>query len=774
MNTRVITLIMFFMGLLLLNGCSGSGSGDSLDGAKNQPPTFPSEPEEPFNPVSPTEPSTGAATDDIVVRVEASAAMVASWQDHVFDLLTPAKAYAFRGLSTVEANIVEVVQVNKFLTAVSSPTVNIAHTVKKNADGTYGINFVEPQVPTARIDLMVRVQLKNREILWAPIVNDSRTIKVNVVSTFIVENLYSAIRDNNLSLANHIPCGEELGCTNQHEARSAIWQGMLSSAQSFDTTLPADKDIDDTKNFLSKQVDFMNFVNTGVDMVLNGAINDGFINAISKTLDPEDYLSTTSNEYLSVFFSMGMSADDPDNELPGATISTRTASEATKTTNGALVTSYPAMSEGEFLTSISINSIFGDIPFTRRSLTLSVGAENQTNKLLGAEINSLKSDPSSSFISTDGMTRYGRVPYQTITGKGSATIVGWLTNPFFSNFVADASRNYLLAAPIATGRAYKLEEIENGKYQRIKVLEDSADFNYMIHLKSTPSGDFSAAAVTEQKSYGVVSLQQGISATSDTLNQITVSTKKWDSSAGVISETQPLTSLPQHYSTLTNNRNNAHVASGVVTVASSSNFYGLSDALVNVYDTTDKQFVDKSVGRIALDQSGVVLQQGAVSPNGEIIATFTSNQSNRTKGFNHAIELTGATPDITDAEFYLQGHLFSINENDDELISLLGSTVSIDETQLATLALKQQYKSINLSSKAVSSLQDKQTPDTEPTAALIQNGQQIQLTFTDIFGKELVLKGFISADGNLLTLTAQMGNGLGVIYGFRKQNLPLS
>lgn len=96
MNTRVITLIMFFMGLLLLNGCSGSGSGDSLDGAKNQPPTFPPEPSQPFDPDTAT-PPTGTETDDIVVRVEATDAMIASWQDHIFDLLTPTKAYAFRG-----------------------------------------------------------------------------------------------------------------------------------------------------------------------------------------------------------------------------------------------------------------------------------------------------------------------------------------------------------------------------------------------------------------------------------------------------------------------------------------------------------------------------------------------------------------------------------------------------------------------------------------------------------------------------------------------------
>lgn len=770
MNTRVITLIMFFMGLLLLNGCSGSGSGDSLDGAKNQPPTFPPEPPAPFEP-APTQPAIGKANDDIVVRVEATDKMIASWQDHIFEMITPAKAYAFRGLSAVEARSVEVVQVNRSLSALPNPTVNIAHTTKQNADGTYSINFVERGVPTRRIDLLVRVQLNNGEILWSPVIFDGSVLKVNIVSSYIVETMFALMRDKNMSLSNLLPCGEEYGCENQNEARSILWQGLIASAQQFDTTIPADSSLSGARTFLSKQVDFMNFVDTGIKMVLDYT----YVDAIAKEIDFQNILNSESLAYNTIFFSMGVANDTPDDDIAGAILTNRSASVTSKAAgDGSIVNAYPAISENEFPTTITYRSVIGDIPFIRNALTLTEGGDNKTDSNLGAEINSFKSDPSSSFLGTDGVTRYGRVPYQTITGQNSTNIVGWLTNPFFSDFFAGTDRNYLVAAPVSTGRAYKLSKQSDNKYLRSSVLEESADFNYMVHLQSTPEGNFDAVAISDQKTYGVVSLAQQIATTGNTLNQLSVSTKKWRTNAGIISESQTSDGLPGHYSTLTISRDNAFVPSGPTETTTTSQAYGLMDSLVNTYDTATKQLVDKAVGRIELEQGGQTVQEGALTPDGKQIATYKSNQSNRNKGFNHGVQLTGATPDITESEFYLQGHLFTIEESTDELSSLSGSTISIDETQLATLSLRQQYKSINVGTKAVSDLQKKQNLASEPTAALIQNGQQVQLTFTDIFGKELVLKGFISADGNLLTLTAQMGNGIGVIYGFRKQDLPLS
>lgn len=771
MNTRLIPLIILTLSLLLLNGCGGSGSGGSLDPIADKPPSFggSTKPDtwDEKPPAIPTNPN----TDDIVVSVEASPSMIAGWKEHVFDMLTPAKAYAFRGLSLVEARSVSVVQLSRFPSVKLTPTIDITHTTKRNADGTYGINFVSRSVPTSRMDLMVRVLLSNGETLWAPIIRSGSTLKVNVVSTFVVETFFAALTTSNLSLSNLLPCSSDLGCPNQHEARATLWQGLVANAQSFDTTIPANTNLTDTKVFLSHQADFMNFVTTGVNLI----VNQGFVGAISKPLDTLELSKADSNSFNSVFFSMGIANDKPNNDIPGAAITNRTAAVAGKTADdGTEVSTFPAISELEFVTTISTRALFGDIPNVRRSLTLETGSGNVLNANQGAEINSFSSDPSSSFAGVDGTTKYGQTPLQVITGRDSNNVIGWLTNPLFSSFSSNSTRDYLLAAPVSTGRSYALNQLADSSFQRTSVLEEIADFNYMIHLKAMPNGGFDAVATTDQKTYGVVSLRQEIAANASQLHAMTVATKQWATNSGIINETQPSTGLLNHFSTISTSRNSAFESSGITTNQDNSQTYSLSDAFVNVYDVVNKQLVDEAVGRIALEKAGQIMQEGAVSPDGKLIATYLSNTSIASRGFNQGIELTGVTPDLADSEYFFQGHIFTTNTSDDELSSLTGSSITIDDSQTATLTLKQQYKRINLSTQTVSELENKQALETQPNASIVQSSQQIQMTFTDIFGNDLILKGFVSADGNLMAFVARLGNGIGIIYAFRKQNFPIS
>lgn len=771
MKLRYFSLSILLILFTTLYGCSGAGKGgDGLDAVSDDKNDFDKDEGGAFDPDPEPEPTATSASSHVKVRVEATAAMIADWKDHVFDFLTPAKAYAFRGLSTVEASSVEVIQVTSSLTARGTPTVDIEHTTVRNDDGTYGITFTSGSTPTQRLDLMVRARLSNGQLLFAPLVVDGSTIKVNVISTYVVQNFFSAIPDYDQSLTALLPCGQDLGCSNQPEARLMLWQGLTSAVHSFDTTIPANNDIDAATKFLDRQADFTNFVEKGFSLILG----NGFVDAITAELNFEDYLNSASYQFNSLIFSLGIGDDTPDDGSPGAVLFNNATTITSQTLdNGTAAYTYPGLTETEFPTTLTIRSIFGDIPFSRRSVTLQSGGANTINQTLGNNTNSFASDPSSAFTGRNGVTSYGRQPYQNITGRNTDNVVGWLTNPLFSDFFGDTDRNYLVAAPASTGRAYRLNQLDVDEFSRDIVLEDTTEFNYMIHLQATPDGDFSAAAATDQRTYGVVSFSQNLTGSSDQLHSTSVSTKHWTSSGGSIIETQSTSGLPNHYFTQTISRSNDLVASDIVNTTNNSKTYGLQDASVGVWDSAQQTLVDKFIGRITLNLNGQQDQEGAVSALGDQIATYLAGDSSN-EGFSHAIELTGSSPEVLNSKFMLQGHLFAVNSDNDEGLSFSGSSITIGDTLDATLSLKQQYSRINTENLSVTMLANRQELETQPQSVVVQDQQKIQFVFNDIFGDNLELQGFISSDGNFLIMMARLGNAIGVIYGYRDQELPLS
>jgi hypothetical protein len=129
--------------------------------------------------------STTTSKVSYCLAVEATDAMIASWKSDLFNLMTPGKAYAFRGLSTVSAKQINIIQVDENLNEITS-TIIPPYTVQENsALGTYSISFDE--APPGRLDIVARVTLENDQVLFAPFIalnvdiNNSPEVIVNVV-----------------------------------------------------------------------------------------------------------------------------------------------------------------------------------------------------------------------------------------------------------------------------------------------------------------------------------------------------------------------------------------------------------------------------------------------------------------------------------------------------------------------------------------------------------------------------------------------------------------
>ena len=742
------------------------------------------------------------------LAVEATDTMIASWQSDLFNLLTPGKAYAFRGLSTTQAKSVEVIQVNENLEEITSTSIP-SYTVQENsALGTYSISFDE--APPGRLDIVARVTLNNGQVLFAPFIalnvsiNNSPEVIVNVVSDFQVKQLYNQLSTPE-DLANLLPCPDSVnnfGCINQPIAKQNNWGGLTHLVQNYEIDIPATLTIPQAFELLDNTAEFKNHIQTAINEILRA--QEPFVGGTERDLElldlsDEDIQNLISNKnYNSSLFTLAFNQVAPDAATPDASISTSISTTFEEVFDDVTIYTYPELTEFIQNFSVSITSLAGDFPFERRSLVQTADSEIS---LTPTQNNAFTSAPGNSYLTRQGFYVSGKVPFQTISDKSETDTsgTGWQFDPYmhllYSAAADDGKPNSLLSSFVSNGSSFFITREEGASWDRKTKLEEQNLFSWTVHNEIDSSGEFTTNAISGNK-YGVVSYSVKLNDTG-TILETTGKTSFWDvQSTSEITESQPTLLVPagdeQHYQTYSFARDDQQLLS-VPTVTNDSAEANRAYKAITTTKSTPDGLVSANVGRLEISTLGNTTDKSTASstPDGSML-TVTLDEDNAGQGLVQAIELRQTAPIFssdTPITYRLAGNSFGANAASNFLRNYNASKITITGSSV-TLTLNTIESTHNVSTQNITELTE--LTEVTPNGTITVVDGAVRIFFADIAGKELVFKGFISkaldADGaettqpgNLMALLMihdydSAGNthaNIGLVHAFKEQSLPV-
>ncbi|UZE95182.1 hypothetical protein [Alkalimarinus alittae] len=704
---------------------------------------------------------TGPSAVTYCLVVEATDTMIASWQSDLFNLITPSKAYALRGLSTVPAQSIEIIQVDENLNQISNSTIP-AYTVTENpALGTYSINFSES--PPARIDIIAKVTLENDEILLAPFIDSSidqnfnPIVIVNVVSDFLVKRLYKKLNTPE-ALNELLPCndggsnyGNNVGCKNQPFAKFNLWAALNGLTQSYEIDIPATYNISEAFDLLDKTGEFKAHIDTTLDEIIR--TQEAFVGGTEREValstiqnDPESL--TVKKEYNSTLFSLAFNQTNPGSSLKGASISTTISSPFTKESDAV---SYPALTRNTTNFNISVTNLIEDFPMLRISLSIDQASDVLLSPALN---NALTASPSNTFLTSQGFYIVGKMPFQTITDKTSSSAIGWQSDPYtqlvYSSDSDTAGPQSMLSAFIRNGGKYSISDNGDSTWTRNNQLEEQNIFAWNNYNQTD-----GATAVITSNTYGVISFSVNLSETGNVLTTAG-EVLHWDAeTAQSISQTQPSVALlsDNHYQRYSFSR----AESLDLTVAASSRN---AIAVTRSYEDLDSDSSPK--GRISVSAPGSTESSLAtVTPAGDLI-TVALNESDAGQGLITALETRTIKPtsgNLTGAVYRLAGNSFGANAASNVLRHYNNSTIKLTSGSTAILTLNTLESTHNVSTQTVTDISEVAISSANGNYT-VNNDGLIQFIFPTL---NLELKGFMSKSLDGTTETNEPGNVLSLL-----------
>jgi len=748
------------------------------------------------------------------LAVEATDTMIASWQSDLFNILTPGKAYAFRGLSTVQAKSVEVIQVNENLEEITS-TIIPPYTVQENsALGTYSISFDD--IPPGRLDVVARVTLDNGQVLFAPFIalnveiNNSPEVIVNVVSDFQIKQLYNKLSTPE-DLANLLPCpdnADHFDCINQPIAKQNNWGGLTHLVQNYEIDIPASMTIPQAFEFLNGTAEFKKHIHTGINEILRD--QTPFVGGTARDLelldlsDEELQNLISSKSYNSSLFILAFNKIAPDSAAPDASISTSISTTFEEVFGDVSVFTYPELTEFIQNFSVSITSLAGDFPFERRSLVQT--ADNQIS-LVPPQNNAFTSAPGNSYLTRQGFYVSGKVPFQTITDKTETSGMGWQFDPYmhllYSASADGGEPNSLLSSFVSNGSSFIITTEDGSTWDRQTKLEEQSLFSWTIHNEIDISGEFTTAIISE-KNYGIVSYSVKLNDTGSIL-ETTGKLAKWEATDGLtIAESQPTLLVPaggeQHYQTYNFTRNDLqslNVSTIDINSTPANRAYKaiLTVKSVPVTDSNPDGIAANNVGRLEISAPDVTLDidksTASSTPDGSML-TVTLDEDNAGQGLIQAMELRQTAPIFlsdTPITYRLAGNSFGANAASNILRNYSGSKMTITGSSVS-LTLNSIESTHNVSNQNITDLTELTEVTASGTIAILDGA--VRIHFSDVAGKELIFKGFVSKvldeantettqPGNLMTLLMTHGYDaagnnhatIGLVHAFKEQSLPV-
>ena len=808
---------------LLLFGCGGGteavdAAGKTVNSfARN---TVTADEEIVQNGTSNTTSCSGTAVSGVTycLAVEATETMIASWQTDLFNLITPGKAYAFRGLTTVPAKSISIIQVDENLNQVPNSLVP-SYTITDNPElGTYSITFSES--PPARIDIIAKITLDNGQVLLAPFIDSSidqnfdPIVIVNVVSDFLVKQLYDKLNTAE-ALNSLLPCndggsdfGNNVDCKNQPFAKFSLWAALNGLTQNYEIDIPANYTITQAFQLLNDTGEFKTHIDTALNEILR--TQEAFVGGTERELDPisVDPNNTLENlstveAYNSALFSLAFNQTNPDSGTKGASIST-TVSSLFSDSNGAV--SYPELTRNTSNLYVSLTNLNEDFPTQRTSLILSQA--NSLSLSVAAE-NSLSASPGNTFLTSQGFYVAGKIPFQTITDKTSTTGKGWQSDPYTQLYYSpDSSGNEpqaMISSFVRNGSNYAISTTDSLTWKRDSKLEEQSMFAWVQHTQvpedndgypiNTPGEGFINTDNIAGKDYGAINFSVKLDSSGNILTS-TGKISKWSAiSTDQIDQSQPLVTLSgeDHYLSYSFTRDTSQTLA--VSTPSPEATFSRNYAVSASKKSSDSGIQDLYLGRLTVSAPGNSSEQNQASstPTGSMI-TVTQNEAAAGQGLINALEVRTIAPaDLTNTVYRLAGNSFGANAASNVLRSYNNSTIEFTGGTTATLTFNALESTHNVSTQEVSGISELSIPAASGTY-IVNNDGLIQFTFLNVqgTGKTLRLKGFMSKSvdsngdeipepGNVLTLLMihdydEVGNTqatLGLVHAFKELNLDI-
>jgi hypothetical protein len=685
-----------------------------------------------------------------------------------------------------------------------------------------------------RINHVVKLDFGRGETYYASIpyvpseLNTTKQVTVNIFSHYLLKKLFDQIPDSD-SLKVLQPCttnDPSIGCEHQPRAKQdylAMVNDMvsqysfgLSTTLTVSTALNAIETIDEARRQVESA---LTEITRETSPFAKGTVREVTGFGIDSTGNAYTTPPPDSKTYNSAFFALSLSELNPANTQESVIVA---ASNSTIIGNKELANELPAYPQYKHTTYVNElrrdSALFVDIPYERTTLTI--------NDIDNAELD--RTEPTNayaslttpdSFLSRQGQLLEGRVLSQTIPGGVSdAKDIGWEYQPVFTKlyhaneyepdslFITGqetdeidygAEPTWLTAANFSRAATFQLDT-SNIRGDRI---EGVNLFSWEVHALQTPS-TFTSSALNGKK-YGVISFAQKLNdSDSSSTVELFGETMNWNANAGIFSLSQSLSN--PHYRSYTLSReadNSIQALQERLSIIESTRSY-FTEASEVASATEPSGIATKNLGIMKLD-GGSEAPIGHISENGSYFAfTFntsdTSTTTDRGNGIIIGMELEDIVspvfPDLDDDSqfiYQLQGNSFTILGESNTLQNLNGSTLQITDRLAsepdsnthchATLNLSRLSVShtLNEQKNSLSDIEIDSQTGLESSGCTI-NQSETEITYDNVFGQALTLKGFISRSGdgdtkdvpgNLLSLLWLQDNTVGLIFAGKNQNL---
>lgn len=638
--------------LLLTAGC-GSGE-DAVEGARNEPNDFGSS-KNPANDFSSgstgdSNNTSGLARNEVRITMEVPAGVTSEG--------TPTR----RNLRIVQPDRVSVYFTNTALQNLGEPAIE----TRTDEQGFTVIGFTNglPLGPNVVIEASF-----GNTVMRALAADADRDVKVNPFSEYLVRNTLA--RYTSTEFQGILDCVNDAGgelCLNKY-----VWSTLADQVHDFEIEIPSNLGLSGALDLLDARGDFARYVSAMADYALLDENSSGKISA-------------SSADYNSVFLGIELGQTFLEPSISGSgQWGIRTAQEEVLTDANGTGYVYPALTLTSFDTfGIRVTSLANDIPYDREALIHEQGNNFYLRGSERWERNTHASSPGAATLLSDTRLLAGRALFQSITGRGSSTIIGWTRNPYYLDAFTTVrpdnttGPDRVISGYFTAGKAIELQAVGE-RLERLSTLED----HYMSVLEiNLLREDGFNADILDNRNYNVVYLSSRFSetATPQALEtgfgtwQI-----DWQENSGTVAQAQAVTTVRRD-------------SSGAVT---SDNTGTRTQPWTLSSRTARLSNGNRDIGRLNLDistpsstPSGDLEQPdlgvGASTPDGSLLA-FNLDDS----GFGDGLLIAGeqtSNSSPTSGQFRLQGVALGLAPDTNRLRHFDNALLTITSGSTATLS----------------------------------------------------------------------------------------
>lgn len=709
-------------------------------------------------------------------------------------------------IDDVSTSRISIVNLNYDFTEISSNTIP-AYRVRPRESGGYELQFSSSYVE--RLNQVIKVTFDSRstppEILYAPlykVASDTQSITVNSKSHYLLKKMFDTISDST-ELEQLIPCtSTAITCPNQSMAKSNMLKQINVATRDYPIEIDEEATVEQALNRLDEQRDLRQHVETATREISRDISPFSKATRRNFTFGTDGTVRTNLTiplAYHSVFFGLSFSDMLPeDGNTRNIKVSGLSSKIIPANENSSSNPVYPGFNQTISLLDMRRDVLGSDIPFERTNLEVL-----QSNAFVlddNEPLNSITSELTDSFLSTQGALLNARVIQQTIPSN-----IGWEFSPLFTkNYQVNAydypsstsvnpstpdygdAPTWLVSSNYSKAASFRLNT-SGSTTTREEQLEDSHIFSWEVHgLETNKEENFSISRMN-RKRYGAISYSLKLNDQSDAnVMQVIAETAQWDINAGTISITQPSTN---HYKTFSLARDDNNFTLGVTT---ESNLIDDQRAIATL-PTQDSNGKSQQ-GLITFGGQRYGTPQGHATSNGNYMALVFNTKKksdilDRGQGIILASELVNFNYAFSEEHYQLQGNSFEINPQKNILHNLNGSSLIMSDRAAsdpssvdchATLSLQRVSVEHTVGSQENTLSDPKESAQTDiPSQSCTVDGSEIQLDFGSVFGENLSLRGFIAQKnesatnkpGNLISFIWKQNSQLGLVFANKEQEL---